>query len=104
MHAVNRDELFDSMTAAPPRSGDTIYLERRGEHYAWLAVPPGGDAPASTDPLPDAWIYYNGRVPDPSAAVFRPFFDDLLEELESMTGGSDRCRWPLDDPYSHPRH
>jgi len=24
----------------------------------------------------------------------------LLAETESMLGGADRCRWPLDQPYS----
>jgi hypothetical protein len=23
----------------------------------------------------------------------------LLAEMESMCGGADRCRWPLDQPY-----
>jgi hypothetical protein len=34
-------------------------------------------------------------VPDRQQAVFK----DLLEEMESTAGGSDRCRWPLDEPY-----
>jgi hypothetical protein len=28
-----------------------------------------------------------------------PFVEDLLAEMESMCGGADRCRWPLDQPY-----
>jgi hypothetical protein len=31
----------------------------------------------------------------------RPFFDDLLAELESMAAGADRCRWPVDEPWPH---
>jgi hypothetical protein len=26
--------------------------------------------------------------------------EDLLAEMESMCGGADRCRWPLDQPYA----
>ena len=25
--------------------------------------------------------------------------DDLIAEMDSMSGGADRCRWPLDQPY-----
>ena len=25
--------------------------------------------------------------------------EELLAEMESMCGGADRCRWPLDQPY-----
>jgi hypothetical protein len=34
-----------------------------------------------------------------AAAQAPPFVEDLLAELESMCGGADRCRWPLDQPY-----
>jgi hypothetical protein len=31
----------------------------------------------------------------------RALFDDLLAELESMVDRTDRCRWPVDEPWPH---
>ena len=38
-------------------------------------------------------------VDDPER--LRAFFDDVMAELESMAGGPDRCRWPIDEPWPH---
>jgi hypothetical protein len=101
---VDRDALFDRITAASPAPGDILYVERRGEEYAfvvsnpdqaWQAVGPEG--------FPDVWIYWSGEWPAGDTARQRAVFDDLLAEMESMAGGSDRCRWPLDEPWPH-RH
>ena len=54
-----------------------------------------------TEHLPDAWISYTGKWPVEDDTTWSRFFDDLIAELESMTGDADRCRWPLDDPFSH---
>jgi len=85
-----------------PEPGELVYIERRGERYAWRrngvgTVVAGPDAAA---PLPDAWIYYAGWQShdrgDPDA-----FFEDLLAEMEGSAGGQDRCRWSVDDPWPH---
>ena len=38
-------------------------------------------------------------VDDPER--LRAFFDDMLAELESMADKTDRCRWPIDEPWPH---
>jgi hypothetical protein len=50
---------------------------------------------------PDVWIYYSGQWPteERGSGRRRVFLDDLLEEMESMAGGKDRCRWPLGKPW-----
>ena len=61
-----------------------------------MSTEPGGPA--------DAWLYYTGRWPPGAGAegsTFPAFFDELLAEMESMVGGADRCRWPLDEPWPH---
>jgi hypothetical protein len=105
---LTRKELISGILAAPPRGDDVVYIERRGEDYAWkcaaldvdmLSGAPGGEI------RPDVWIYYSGQWPaeDGEPSTWRAFLDDLLEEMESMAGGKDRCRWPLDEPWPH-RH
>lgn len=85
-----------------PEPDELVYVERRGESYAWQrngigVVIAGPDADA---PLPDAWIYYAGwQRHDPQDPV--AFFDDLLAEMEAAAGGQDRCRWSVDDPWPH---
>ncbi|BBZ14468.1 hypothetical protein BST20_00110 [Mycobacterium branderi] len=76
---MKRDELFASIEAARPGRDDVVYLARRGEQYEWRVVPAGG---VVTDLRPS-------------------FFDDLLAELETMAARTDRCRWPLDEPWPH---
>jgi hypothetical protein len=100
---LTRDELLAGIVADWPEPGELVYIERRGETYDWRrngvgSVMAGPDADA---PLPDAWIYYAGWQGhdrnDPGA-----FFEDLLAEMEgAATGGQDRCRWSLDDPWPH---
>lgn len=96
---MTRDELSEALRAESPAEGTSVYIERRGEEYSWSE----GNGLESADTLPDAWISYTGRWPGPDAddERWRAFFADLIAELESMTGGADRCRWPLDDPWSH---
>jgi hypothetical protein len=99
---MNREELFSSIVAACPDREDTVYLERRGEAYEWRIVPVDGIAVGSpsSDGDPEVWMSFSApwpRNPD----KMREFFDDLLAELESMAAATDRCRWPLDDPWPH---
>lgn len=99
---MNRAELFGSIVAAGPDQDDIVYIERRGDDYAWRLVPAGAGFPEPPDgPGPDVWMYYSGAWPLNEPARLPEFFDDLLAELESMAGGSDRCRWPLDEPWPH---
>lgn len=86
------------MRGATPEEGDLVYVARTGEDYRCSA--PGVDASTPVGDPADTWIYYTGRWP-PAADPFEPFFDELLAEMESMAGGADRCRWPLDEPWPH---
>lgn len=94
------------MLAAPPKAGDVVYIERRSESYAWIRTPLDADMPrdrSGCNTMPDVWIYYSGQWPAESGdpEQWRAFLDDLLDEMESMAGGKDRCRWPFDDPWPH---
>jgi hypothetical protein len=96
MKDLTREELSRALAAARPEAGGMIYLERRQEAYRWgTTAPPPGDDP------PEAWIFYTGDWPVDDEARWPAFFADLLAEMDSMVGGPDRCRWPLDDPWSH---
>lgn len=99
---MNRDELYKAILAARPGGDDVVYIERRGEDYAWRRMLQDTTvyAPAHEN-LPDVWIFYAGQWPanDGAPDLWRQFFDDLIEETESMAGGMDRCRWPFDQPW-----
>ncbi|MDT5255155.1 MAG: putative dimethyl sulfoxide reductase chaperone [Mycobacterium sp.] len=100
--SVKVDELFASIEANRPGRDDVVYLERRGDDYAWRIVPPGGAITPITEagPEPDAWMSFSVSWPsDPHR--LRALFDDLLAELESMVDRTDRCRWPVDEPWPH---
>ena len=94
---MTKEQLSDTLRALAPDEGETLYIERRGDDYAWSE----GNGLENAATLPDAWISYTGRWPAQDAEKWREFFADLIAELESMTGDADRCRWPLDDPWSH---
>jgi len=94
---VTRDELSDALRALALDEGESLYIERRGEEYGWSE----GNGLESADTLPDAWMSYTGKWPVADDEAWRAFFSDLIAEVESMTGNADRCRWPLDDPWSH---
>lgn len=98
---MNREELFASMVAAPPDREETVYLERRGASYSWRVVPIGAaiTGTQSSDADPDVWMSFSATWPTDQERM-RTFFDDLLAELESMAARADRCRWPLDEPWS----
>jgi hypothetical protein len=99
---VNRAELFEELVAARPEAGNLVYIERRGDDYQWTRTDPGEpvEMPQS-EGLPDAWMYYSGRWPLDDPERGSAFLEDLMAELESMTGGADRCRWSIDDPWPH---
>lgn len=97
------DEVKAEILTAPPEPGELVYLARSGTEYTWCVVSDPSQPPHSTPglPPPDAWIYYSG--PWVATTEVTAFFTDLRAELESMTDGADRCRWPLDQPWPH-RH
>ena len=46
------------------------------------------------------WNWAGAPTQDPDTVS--AFFDDLFAEMEpSGSGGEDRCRWSLDDPWPH---
>lgn len=95
---VDRDQLLSTLLAADPQPGDLVYVARRGDTYTWHCTG-GGELPAQPEPA-DAWIYYSWQRPLGDSDAARAMVEDLLAEMESMTGcGNDRCRWPLDQPY-----
>ncbi len=94
---MTRDQLSDELRALALDEGESLYIERRGEEYSWSE----GNGLEGVATLPDAWMSFTGRWPAQDDEAWRAFFADLIAELESMTGDADRCRWPLDDPWSH---
>jgi len=99
---MDRAQLLAELTEARTEAGDVVLVQRSGADYRWRRLPPGEVPVLAADgtPGPDAWIFYSG--PWPAADRLQelpPFLEDLLAEMESMCGGADRCRWPLDQPY-----
>ena len=93
-------EVFAEIRAARPSPGDVIYIERRGEEYAWRQTLADASVIAlDAEKLPDAWICYAGEWPLDDGERWGSFCDDLLAEMESTAGGPDRCRWSPDDPW-----
>jgi hypothetical protein len=97
---MNREELFTSIVAARPGRDDIVYLERRGDEYDWQMMPVGVFAPSAT-PGPDVWMSFSATWPVDDPERLRAFFDDMMAELESMADKTDRCRWPIDEPWPH---
>jgi hypothetical protein len=95
---MDHDELFASLAEAAPSPEEIVYVERRGISYAWHRVSPGAEPPVWS-PGPDVWMYFSGPWPQHSPARLREFCADMLAEMESMAGGADRCRWPVDQPW-----
>ena len=101
---MNREQLSAALRTERPESGDLVSIERRGETYGFARTR-AGDRPSAAEWeggfLPDAWISYSGEWPFEDAGRWEAFFEDLLAEMEAMSGGADRCRWPADEPWPH---
>jgi hypothetical protein len=102
---MDRQQLLTAIVEARPGPADVVYVERRGDDYACRVTGPEEDLLLGGGPggFPEVWIYWSGEWPIDDAGRQQAVFADLLEEMESMVGGSDRCRWSLDDPWPH-RH
>ncbi|MBO0820345.1 MAG: hypothetical protein J2P26_05790 [Nocardiopsaceae bacterium] len=99
---MDRTGLLTDLAGARIAPGEIVYLERRRAEYRWHRLPPDTvPGPPPGESLPDAWMFYSGRWPDNGSADVPAFVEDLVAEMESMADGSDRCRWPLDQPYPH---
>jgi hypothetical protein len=100
---MDRAQLLAEIAQECPGPEDVVYLERRGEDYRWSRLAPGDDPGQAWGPGsgagPEAWIFYSGPWPADRPGAMPGFLEDLLAEMESMCGGADRCRWPLDQPY-----
>jgi hypothetical protein len=101
---MDRTRLMAELASAEIGAEEIVYIDRSGEDYRWRSLEPGAVSVPSARPdgtEPDAWIFYSGRWPSRGPGERDAFLDDLLAEMDSMTGGADRCRWPLDQPYQH---
>lgn len=105
---MNRARLLAEISGAGARAGagpeDVVFIGRWGDDYRWstgsqVAFPAGAGDAGADYPGPDAWIFYSGPWPLERPEELPAFLEDLLAEMESMCGGTDRCRWPLDQPY-----
>lgn len=98
---MDRAQLLAELTEARTEPGEAVFVERSGEDYRWSRLPPDKVPRLTADdtPGPDAWIVYSGPWPADRPDALPRFLEDLLAEMESMRGGADRCRWPLDQPY-----
>jgi hypothetical protein len=98
---MDRAQLLHELRRNPPIPGQTVYLQRHGEDYDASLLDPGNPLPdPGGAPLPpDAWIFYSGPWPEGDLARASNHLEDLLAEMESMSGGAERCRWPLVQPY-----
>jgi hypothetical protein len=94
---MDRDALFASLAGAAPSLEDILYVERRGLEYSWHRVIPGAEPPPTTQP--EVWMYFSGAWPQDDPRRLQAFCEDMLAEMESMAGGDDRCRWPVDQPW-----
>lgn len=95
---MDRAELFKSLADAAPSAEDIVYVARHGTDYSWHRVSPGEGQPASSAAA-DVWMYFSGAWPQDDPVRLTAFCEDMLAEMESMAGGEDRCRWPLDQPW-----
>jgi hypothetical protein len=101
---MDRSQLVTEIMTRCPLPGETVLVQRRGDHYDWSCLDAGRpvSAPGIDGDEPDAWVYYSGGWPRGDPDRLARHIDDLLAEMESMNGGVDRCRWPLDQPYPLP--
>lgn len=95
---MDRAELFASLAEAAPSIADIVYVERRGTAYSWHQVTPGAETPMPSSG-PDVWMYFSGAWPQDDPVGLQAFCADMVAEMESMAGGDDRCRWPLNQPW-----
>jgi hypothetical protein len=99
---MDRERLMTAIIDARPGPADVVYVERRGEVYGCRVTGPEEDLVlGGGGEFPDVWIYWSGEWPADDPDRQQAVFKDLLEEMESMAGGSDRCRWSPDDPWPH---
>jgi hypothetical protein len=100
---VDRSRLLAEILERLPPPGGTTYLERRGNDDAWRCVDIGAPlpTPGEADVAPEAWMLYSGSWPLEDPQQLASHLDDMLAQMESMCGGTDRGRWPVDQPYPH---
>lgn len=96
---MDRERLLAELARASHCHGDAIFIERCGDDYQWGRLPLGQVASLDPERGPNAWMVYSGPWPASGDGDMPAFLEDLLAEMESMCGGADRCRWPLDRPY-----
>src|SRR5256885_17232562 len=102
---MDRQLLLSAIVDAWPGPADVVYVERRGEDYGCRVSGPEEDLllGGGAGEFPDVWIYWSGEWPAEGSDRQQAVFQDLLEEMESMAGGSHPGRWSPRDPRP-PRH
>lgn len=98
---MHRNDLLGAILAAPPAAGELLHVARRGDEYTLARIGTEAVLAHLAPEEPEAWIYYDRAWPVDDPKHCAAILEDLLAELESMTGGIDRCRWPLDQPWPH---
>ena len=98
---MDRRELLVAIADARPGPADVVYVERRGEAYSCRVTGPEEDLllGGGAAEFPEVWIYWSGDWPADDPDRQRQLFDDLLEEMETMITGGDRCRWSPEEPW-----
>ena len=98
---MDRGELLVAIADARPGPADVVYVERRGEAYSCRVTGPEEDLllGGGAAEFPEVWIYWSGDWPADDPDRQRELFDDLLEEMETMITGGDRCRWSPEEPW-----
>lgn len=96
---MDRAQLLAELAGVRPGPEDMMFIGRWDDGYQWSASSELAVPALATEGGPDAWIFYTGPWPSGRPEELPRFLEELLAEMESMCGGTDRCRWPLDQPY-----
>lgn len=83
---MTKNEVFDSIVAAPLGPEDMVYLGRSGNVYYWGAVAPGQPITLGDDGVfPEAWTFSDSPWPvGADIETQRQFFEEMLASMGDM--------------------